>query len=88
MLRVEAAQATVEQVKVDRIDTNLAVTKELLFPAIGLSAHVQLLASWKDPFKSSVFLGFTSHAILRCKEDAILVSPVGQLITSCYEPET
>ncbi|KZV55109.1 hypothetical protein F511_32365 [Dorcoceras hygrometricum] len=34
--RAEAAQATVDQVKVEGIDTNLAVMKELLFPLIEI----------------------------------------------------
>lgn len=63
--RVEAAQATVDQVKVEGIDMNLAVMQGLLFPAIALNARLQHLQSWKDPFKSSVFLGFISDAILR-----------------------
>ncbi|XVE49682.1 hypothetical protein DITRI_Ditri01bG0100800 [Diplodiscus trichospermus] len=63
--RVEAAQATVNQVKVEGIDTNLAVMKELLFPVIELATHLELLSSWKDPFKSTVFLMFTCFAIIR-----------------------
>ncbi|XWS39627.1 hypothetical protein CRYUN_Cryun18bG0071300 [Craigia yunnanensis] len=63
--RAEAAKATVDQVKVEGIDTNLAVMKELLFPVIGLATRVELLASWKDPFKSTVFLMLTCCAIIR-----------------------
>ncbi|KAF2302342.1 hypothetical protein GH714_034157 [Hevea brasiliensis] len=52
--RAEAAQATVDKVKVEGIDTNVAVMKELLFPVIELASRLQLLASWEDPFKSIV----------------------------------
>ncbi|XWS68417.1 hypothetical protein CRYUN_Cryun04dG0088000 [Craigia yunnanensis] len=89
--RAEAAQATVNQVKVEGIDINLAVMKgkfcffmllqkqpkcsfgywtatkpvELLFPAIQLATRLELLSSWKDPFKSTVFLMLTCCAIIR-----------------------
>ncbi|KAL5761324.1 hypothetical protein ACOSQ2_020162 [Xanthoceras sorbifolium] len=63
--RAEAAQATVDQVKVEGIDTNAAVMKELLFPVIIVASRLQLLASWKEPFKSTVFLVLTCYAILR-----------------------
>uniref|UniRef100_A0A5B7B087 DUF639 domain-containing protein n=2 Tax=Davidia involucrata TaxID=16924 RepID=A0A5B7B087_DAVIN len=63
--RVEAARATVDQVKVEGIDTNLAVMKELLFPLIESFSHLQLLASWEDPSKSIVFLVLISYMIFR-----------------------
>ncbi|XP_021293455.1 uncharacterized protein LOC110423550 isoform X1 [Herrania umbratica] len=63
--RAEAAQATVDQVKVEGIDTNFAVMKELLFPVIGLATRLELLASWKDPLKSTIFLMLTCCAIIR-----------------------
>lgn len=63
--RAEAAQATVDQVKVEGIDTNLAVMKELLFPFIESINRFQLLASWKDPWKSMLFVVFVSYAIIR-----------------------
>lgn len=63
--RAEAAQATVDQVKVEGIDTNLAVMKELLFPLIEPINRLQLLASWKDPWKSMLFMVFVSYAIIR-----------------------
>ncbi|GMY25818.1 ZEAMMB73_Zm00001d034581 [Fagus crenata] len=61
----EAAQATVDQVKVDGIDTNVAVMKELLFPVIELVSRLQRLASWEDPYKSTVFLVMTGYTIIR-----------------------
>lgn len=54
--KAEAAQETVNQVKVDGIDANLAIMKELLFPLILLARRVQFLASWEEPFKSTIFL--------------------------------
>ncbi|CAB4265423.1 unnamed protein product [Prunus armeniaca] len=63
--RAEAAQATVEQVKVDGIDTNVAIMKELLFPVIEVATRVQLLASWEHPYKSTAFLMLTCYSILR-----------------------
>ncbi|KAA8541450.1 hypothetical protein F0562_025413 [Nyssa sinensis] len=63
--RAEAAQATVNQVKVEGIDTNLAVMKELLFPLIESASRLQLLASWEDPSKSTVFLVLISYMIFR-----------------------
>ncbi|KAK8561430.1 hypothetical protein V6N12_048501 [Hibiscus sabdariffa] len=64
-LEAEAAQATVNQVKVEGIETNLAVMKELLFPFIQLATCLVLMSSWKEPFKSTVFLMLTSFAIIR-----------------------
>lgn len=61
----EAAQATVDQVKVEGIDTNVAVMKELLFPAIEIGRRLQILASWEDPYKSTMFLVLTCYSILR-----------------------
>ncbi|XP_031269863.1 uncharacterized protein LOC116128295 [Pistacia vera] len=63
--RVEAAQATVDQVKVEGIDTNVAVMQELLFPIIKIANYVQLRASWEDQFKSTVFMVLTCIAISR-----------------------
>ncbi|PON87750.1 hypothetical protein TorRG33x02_164450 [Trema orientale] len=61
----EAAQATIDQVKVEGIDTNVAVMKELLFPVIELASRLLLLASWEDPYKSMMFLLFACYCILR-----------------------
>jgi hypothetical protein len=61
--KAEAAQATVDQVKVEGIDTNLAVMKELLFPFIESCNRLQFLASWEDPIKSALFLILVSYII-------------------------
>ncbi|KAK4256551.1 hypothetical protein QN277_006259 [Acacia crassicarpa] len=53
--RVESAKATVDGVKVDGIDTKLAVLRELLFPINELGKFLKSLAYWDDPWKS---LGF------------------------------
>ncbi|KAL8519780.1 hypothetical protein ACS0TY_010644 [Phlomoides rotata] len=63
--KAEAAQATVDQVKVEGIDTNLAVMKELLLPLIELFNRLQHLASWDDPSKSVMFVLFFGYIILR-----------------------
>ncbi|XP_057962915.1 uncharacterized protein LOC131154265 [Malania oleifera] len=63
--RAEAAQATVDRVKVDGIDTNLAVMKDLLFPVIESAKCLQSLASWEDPLKSAVFLVLICYATYR-----------------------
>lgn len=60
----EAAQATVDRVKVEGIDTNIAVMKELLFPALGVISRVQLFASWEDPYKSAVFLVLVCWSVI------------------------
>ncbi|KAM3754837.1 hypothetical protein ACB098_03G194800 [Castanea mollissima] len=59
----KAAQATVDQVKVEGIDTNVAVMKELLYPVIELVSRYQILASWEDPYKSMVFLVMSGYII-------------------------
>ncbi|KAI9113921.1 hypothetical protein K1719_015172 [Acacia pycnantha] len=53
--KVESAKATVDGVKVDGIDTKLAVLKELLFPINEFGKFLKSLAYWDDPWKS---LGF------------------------------
>ncbi|KAM5566341.1 hypothetical protein ABKV19_014829 [Rosa sericea] len=63
--RAEAAQATVDQVKVDGIDTNVAIMKELLFPVIELANCAQRLASWEKPYKSTIFLVLTCFFVVR-----------------------
>uniref|UniRef100_A0A0D3G598 Uncharacterized protein n=1 Tax=Oryza barthii TaxID=65489 RepID=A0A0D3G598_9ORYZ len=63
--KVELAQATVDGVKVDGLDTNLAVMKELLSPVSELWRFLVLLASWAEPIKSMVFCFSSSYIIVR-----------------------
>ncbi|XP_043716273.1 uncharacterized protein LOC122664496 isoform X2 [Telopea speciosissima] len=63
--KVELAQATIDGVKVEGIDTNLAVMKELIFPVVELGKYLIFLASWDDPFKSLVFSSVSSYVIFR-----------------------
>ncbi|CAL0322229.1 unnamed protein product [Lupinus luteus] len=63
--KVVSAQATVEGVKVDGIDTNIAVMKELLFPINELRKSLQSLADWDDPWKSTGFCLLFSYIIYR-----------------------
>lgn len=63
--KVVVAQATVDGVKVDGVDTNLAVMKELLFPIRELGNCLLSLAYWDDPVKSLVFCLVFSYIICR-----------------------
>ncbi|KAJ0105276.1 hypothetical protein Patl1_19139 [Pistacia atlantica] len=54
-MKVVKAQETVDGVKVNGIDTNLAVMKELLLPVMEVGQWLLSLAYWDDPWKSSVF---------------------------------
>ncbi|KAJ4713406.1 Plant protein of unknown function (DUF639) [Melia azedarach] len=64
--KVVLAQETVDGVKVDGIDTNLAVMKELLLPVTEVGQWLLSLAYWDDPMKSSVFC--MVFAVVICKE--------------------
>ncbi|RZR88116.1 hypothetical protein BHM03_00015642 [Ensete ventricosum] len=63
--RVEEARATLYQVKVEDIDTNLAAIKDLLFPLFKIGKLLQLLAAWEDPFKSRIFLFLILYLLYR-----------------------
>uniref|UniRef100_A0A5B7A772 Uncharacterized protein n=1 Tax=Davidia involucrata TaxID=16924 RepID=A0A5B7A772_DAVIN len=63
--KVVLAQETVDGVKVDGIDTNLAVMKELLLPVTELGKWLLSLAYWEDPLKSSVFCLVFTYIIFR-----------------------
>ncbi|KAK8916462.1 hypothetical protein KSP39_PZI022848 [Platanthera zijinensis] len=54
--RVEAAFATVDQVKMEGLGANFAVMQELLHPIIELIKLLVLLAEWEDPLKSLAFI--------------------------------
>lgn len=62
---VVVAQASVDGVKVDGIDTNLAVMKELLFPVIELGNRILKLSYWEEPIKSFVFCLVFTYIIWR-----------------------
>lgn len=74
--KVVLAQETVDGVKVDGIDTNLAVMKELLFPVIELCRFLFSLAYWEEPLKSVVFCVIFTYAIFRGWFVYILVLPL------------
>ncbi|GLJ11169.1 hypothetical protein SUGI_0145240 [Cryptomeria japonica] len=63
--KVELAQATIQGVKVEGIDTNAAVMKELLLPAIEFVKWLQVLATWEDPLKSVIFCTIVCYIIYR-----------------------
>nr|XP_043619974.1 uncharacterized protein LOC122591805 [Erigeron canadensis] len=52
---VADAQATVDGAKVEGLDTNLAVLKELFFPVIEVGNHLLALLYWDEPTKSIAF---------------------------------
>ncbi|RWR90456.1 hypothetical protein CKAN_01955200 [Cinnamomum micranthum f. kanehirae] len=79
-----AAQATVDQVKVEGIDTNVAVMKELLFPVIELLRRIHFLASWGDSFKSSIFLLVTCYAIYRPTDYASIFMVIGAAVFALH----
>ncbi|KAL8111076.1 hypothetical protein AgCh_026719 [Apium graveolens] len=63
--KVVLAQATVDGVKVDGIDTNMAVMQELLSPVFDVGNWLLSLAYWERPQKSSVFCLVSSYIIWR-----------------------
>lgn len=63
--KVELAQETVNGVKVEGLDTNLAVMKELLFPVTEIGNYLLFLYSWEDPVKSVMFCSVTAFLICR-----------------------
>ncbi|KAF0931721.1 hypothetical protein E2562_005711 [Oryza meyeriana var. granulata] len=63
--RIEAARASIDQVKVEGVDANLALMQELLFPFIQVVRLIYTLTKWEDPLKSFLFLAFTLYVIQR-----------------------
>ncbi|XP_074562385.1 uncharacterized protein LOC141818867, partial [Curcuma longa] len=61
--QLEKAQATIDGVKVDGLDTNLAVMKKLLRPMIQLGDFLISMASWDEPIKSIVFCSLSCFII-------------------------
>lgn len=87
--KVISAQATVDGVKVDGIDTNLAVLKELLFPLNELGKSLLSLAYWDDPWKSLGFCLLFSFIIYRgwlgyAAALVLLLLAVFMIITRCF----
>lgn len=62
--KVVMAQQTVDGVKVDGIDTNLAVMKELLFPVSELGKFLFSMAYWEEPWKSMLFCTVMGYGIV------------------------
>ncbi|KAG6487112.1 uncharacterized protein LOC122009454 isoform X1 [Zingiber officinale] len=63
--KIEQAQAAVGVVKVDGLDTNLALMKELLHPFSQIGNFLMSVANWDNPVKSSVFCCTSFYVILR-----------------------
>ncbi|KAG8071577.1 hypothetical protein GUJ93_ZPchr0006g42288 [Zizania palustris] len=70
--RIEAARATIDQVKVEGVDANIALMQELLFPFIQVVKLIYSLTKWEDPLKSLLFLFFILYFIQRGFVDYIL----------------
>ncbi|GLU18224.1 hypothetical protein SLE2022_345360 [Rubroshorea leprosula] len=63
--KVLQAQGSVDEVKVDGIDTNLAVMKELLVPLVEIGNGLLSLLNWDDPRKSLIFCLLFTFIICR-----------------------
>ncbi|XP_023531055.1 uncharacterized protein LOC111793424 [Cucurbita pepo subsp. pepo] len=63
--KVVMARETVDGAKVDGIDTNLAVMKELMLPVSEVGKCLLSLALWEDPMKSLAFCVVSSYIIYR-----------------------
>ncbi|CAI9787223.1 unnamed protein product [Fraxinus pennsylvanica] len=63
--KVVHAQSTIDGVKVDGIDTNLAVMKELLSPLTEVGNWLLSLLYWEDYLKSSAFCLVFTYTIWR-----------------------
>lgn len=63
--KVQAARATVQEVKVDGIGTNVALMKELCAPLIATGLLVNSLAAWEQPPKTIAFLAVILYIIYR-----------------------
>ncbi|CAN1254864.1 hypothetical protein LINPERPRIM_LOCUS8795 [Linum perenne] len=66
--KAQAAQATVDKVKIEGIDTNIAVMKDLLCPVAKIINRIKLLASWRNPFKSMMFIILGCFTIMSKKK--------------------
>lgn len=63
--RVELAQSTIDGVKVDGIEMNMAVLKELILPLSAILEWIKALQSWNEPFKTAAFLIICSYVVLK-----------------------
>ncbi|KAL5208638.1 hypothetical protein ABZP36_033073 [Zizania latifolia] len=63
--RIEAARATIDQVKVEGLDANIALVQELLFPFIQVIKLIYSLTKWEDPLKSLLLSFFILYVIQR-----------------------
>ncbi|KAL9268737.1 hypothetical protein AKJ16_DCAP14005 [Drosera capensis] len=63
--KVVEAQETVAGVKLDGIDTNLILMKELLYPIIEIVSLLLSVFHWEEPLKSLVFCLISTYVIIR-----------------------
>ncbi|KAH7437984.1 hypothetical protein KP509_05G099700 [Ceratopteris richardii] len=73
--RVELAKSTIDGVKVDGIDMNMAVMKELMVPVSAVLEWIKALQTWEEPFKSAAFLVICSYVVLK--------NLIGYIIPAC-----
>ncbi|KAM7267127.1 hypothetical protein ACFE04_009293 [Oxalis oulophora] len=88
--RVVLAQETVDGVKkVEGIDTNIAVMKELLRPVTKAGNWLLSLAYWDDPVKSLTFCFFSTFIIYRgwmgyTIASLLFLSAIFVVLTRCF----
>uniref|UniRef100_A0A1J3ESC2 Uncharacterized protein n=1 Tax=Noccaea caerulescens TaxID=107243 RepID=A0A1J3ESC2_NOCCA len=90
--KVVLAQETINGVKMDGIDTNIAVMKELMLPIKETGNLIMSLIYWDDPKKSIVFCLFTSFIIWKgwvvyILALASLFSAMFMVLTRCISRE-
>ncbi|CAL9221337.1 unnamed protein product [Arabidopsis halleri] len=90
--KVVLAQETINGVKMDGIDTNLAVMKELMLPIMETGNWIVSVVYWDDPMKSSVFCLVSTFIIWRgwlvyVFALASLFSAIFMVLTRCFSRE-
>ncbi|KAJ3692375.1 hypothetical protein LUZ60_012725 [Juncus effusus] len=63
--KVEIAQKSLSEVKVDGLDTNLALMQELLYPVTEIGKMLIKLAFWEEPIKSFFFCCISAFIIIK-----------------------
>ncbi|VVA99846.1 unnamed protein product [Arabis nemorensis] len=90
--KVVLAQETINGVKMDGVDTNLAVMKELMLPIMETGNLIMSLIYWDDPMKSTIFCLLSSFIIWRgllvyVFALASLFSAIFMVLTRCFSRE-
>ncbi|XP_020887636.1 uncharacterized protein LOC9321319 isoform X2 [Arabidopsis lyrata subsp. lyrata] len=90
--KVVLAQETINGVKMEGIDTNIAVMKELMLPIMETGNWILSVLYWDDPMKSSVFCLVSTFIIWRgwlvyVFALASLFSAIFMVLTRCFSRE-